>query len=1051
MTVTKSFLISRSTLSIGCTSLIIAAITASVGWSQDRISYNRHIKPILADNCFACHGFDESTREAGLRLDTFEGATSDESGYPAIVPGNLDESEMWDRITADDRDLVMPPPSSHKQLSDEEIALLKRWIEEGAQYEAHWSFESISRPDVPETDIAKGNAIDSFIAAELNQIGWQLAPEADQRTLIRRVAFTLTGLPPTLEEVEQYLNDDSPEAYQSMVERYLSRPQYGEEMARHWLDLARYGDTHGLHLDNERQMWAYRDWVVDSFNRNQSFDQFTIEQLAGDLLPEPTTEQLIATGFNRSNVTTSEGGAIEDEFRYRYAVDRTSTMAEAWLGLTAGCAVCHDHKFDPISIHEFYSLYAFFNSAADPPMDGNALLTQPVLRLATAEDEKKLADYDLQLESLQRELLEQVASLNYIDPADLNPLPESQVVERVWFDGDFPSGGNLSHYGHPTQFVSQADSAPVFRGERALKRVAEGLAQDVWQQAKEPLMLPEKSRLFAWVYLDPENPPQAVMLQFHTKGWEHRSVWGDLDVFSWGQANTPSRFHAGPLPESGNWQKLEVPISDVGLSPDQQVTGFATTQYGGTVYWDYIGVEGVLDPANDPALSFKTWWKKFGSAPSAQSAHAPLQPDLVELAKAGPNEDAATEKVDQLRQYYLVHFCESTKSAISPLKEQLKEIRLEKENFEKQIPRTFIFRDLQNPRQSFVMQRGQYDDPGDPVEPGVPAFLPPIDREDPQARLTRLDLAQWLVSSENPLTARVVVNRFWQQVFGIGLVASSADFGNQGEWPSHPELLDFLASDFRDSGWDVKRLVRMMLNSATFKQQSFVNAEQLQRDPENRFLGRGPRFRLDAEQIRDNALFVSGLLDDSMGGKGVKPYQPPNVWEPVGYIDSNTRNYVQDTGSALYRRSIYTFLKRTAPPPFMVNFDAPNREQACSRRERSNTPLQALQLLNDVQHVEAARALAERVLKTGGENSPDRISLIYQIVLARQPADDEVQILVQQVESHLVRYHADPEAAEALIKQGESAPNRSLNAIDLAAYTLIASTVLNLDETLNRN
>ncbi len=1023
----------------------VCILAAQSSWGQERLSYNRDIKPILADKCFACHGFDETTRQAGLRLDTFQGATSDEGGDPAIVPGNSADSSLWLRITSDDPDEIMPPPSSHKVLSADEIDRLKRWIDEGAIYEMHWAFTPIVRPPIPGDSASDQNPIDRFIEARLSTVGRRLAPAADRRTLIRRVAFTLTGLPPTVAEVRQFLADESPHAYQAMVDRYLASPHYGEEMARHWLDLARYGDTHGLHLDNERQMWAYRDWVVNSFNRNQPFHEFTIEQLAGDLLPAPTIDQLVATGFNRCNVTTSEGGAIDDEFRYRYAVDRTVTMAETWLGLTAGCAVCHDHKFDPISTEEFYSLYAFFNSAADPPMDGNALLTNPVLRLSTPEDEQQLAQLDSSIRDLEEQIRLAAAAIPYLDPADADQPVEVVPAENIWFDDDFPAGGQLLFNGHPTQLVS-ADQGPVYRGLKSLKRTSEGLAQDVWYQAKIPLRLPREGRLFAWVFIDAAKPPQAVMLQFHRENWDHRAVWGDINAILWGEAHTASRVYMGPLPESGKWTKLEVPLENVGLNPGDELSGFALTQFGGTVSWDLVGVTGIIDPANDPSRSFRRWWE------SVRGVNVPdLPAELKDLAQGGPREDAPPELVERLRHHYLTYVSAETKVALEPLVNKWKQRRLERDEYDRKIPRTFVFRDGEK-RQSFVMKRGQYDQPGKAVEPNVPAVLPKLRKSDDGRPANRLDLARWIMAEENPLTARVIVNRLWQKVFGTGLVKSSGDFGTQGDLPSHPELLDFLATEFRESGWNVKQFLRLLMTSETFRQSSRMTPDLLELDPENRLLARGPRFRLDAEQIRDNALAVSGLLDKTFGGKGVKPYQPPNIWEPVGYIDSNTRNYKQDSGSALYRRSLYTFLKRTAPPPFMVNFDAPNREQSCSRRQRSNTPLQALQLLNDVQQVEAARKLAERVM-TEGPASPlgSRISAMYEIVLAREPRPAELEILQQQYELHRHRYELDQSAAEALLALGESPRDRTLPSAELAALTLLASTLLNLDETLNLN
>ena len=1014
--------------------------------AENPISYNRDIRPILADKCFACHGFDEKKREAGLRLDTAEGATLKRDGKSAIAPGDLASSVLWERLHASDPDIKMPPPESHKELTPAEIDLLGRWIKEGAQYQKHWSFEPPVDPSIPPQIAGGKNTIDAFIGKGLEANGWKLSEQASKPTLIRRVAFTLTGLPPTVDEIEAYLSDDSADAYEKMVDRYLQSNRYGEEMARHWLDIARYADTHGLHLDNERQMWAYRDWVVKSFNRNLSFDQFTIEQLAGDLLEKPTIDQLIATGFNRCNVTTSEGGSIDSEYYYRYAVDRTSTMASTWLALTAGCAVCHDHKFDPISTKEFYSMYAFFNASADPAMDGNALLTNPVLKLETDEEKAKLADYDKRIVEIQAKLNEAVSKVVYNDPSLADPKPQASSTEVIWMEDDYPAGGNFAGApGHPTTFVSADQGEKVLSGKRALKRSDPGLSQDVWGPSNASVSVPVQATLFAHVFIDPANPPKSVMLQYHRNGWLHRAVWGEYEAIPWGTANTPERVHMGPLPKAGEWVRLEVSAEKVGLNAGDNLNGFATTQFGGTVYWDKIGVTGVSDPANDPLRSFVAWWK------NAKGKDTPGLPgDLNNIAKAGPDPAPDAASVTRLKEHYLARLCSDTKASVAEVVSQLDQTRAQRDNFFNSIPSTFIYKDNPTPRESFIMLRGQYNQPGEKVQPDVLSILPPITK--PQTgQLNRLDLAKWLVSPRHPLTSRVAVNRFWQQIFGVGLVKTSGDFGTQGETPSHPELLDWLAIHFEESGWDVKGLMRLMLTSASFKQSSKIPADVLEKDPENRMLARAPRLRLDAEQIRDNALFVGGLIDLTLGGKGVKPYQPPNIWEPVGFVGSNTRAYQQDKGSSLYRRSLYTFYKRTAPPPFMVNFDAPNREQTCTRRERSNTPLQALQLLNDVQHVEAARGLGQRILGSGLTHAPDRIELMFKTILSRKPSSRELEVLEKQVNQHLQRYKANPADAQQLIQIGESKPMPDFDPAELATYTLLASTILNMDETLTRN
>jgi len=1009
------------------------------------LQFNRDIRPILSDNCFACHGFDSKTRKAGLRLDLAEGAFSPaKSGKTAVQPGNLTASELWTRILTTDADDLMPPADSHKKLTPEQKDLLKRWIEQGAPYQKHWSFE----PPVhhPPATLSKGpqpqNAVDRFIAGRLENEGLSLSPEAPGETLIRRITFDLTGLPPTPEETQAFLADTAPGAYERLVDRLLNSPRYGEQMARHWLDVARYADTHGLHLDNERQMWAWRDWVVRAFNDNQPFDAFTVDQIAGDLLPNPTQDQLIATGFNRNNVTTSEGGSIDAEFIFRYAVDRTATTVQAWMGLTAGCAVCHDHKFDPISKQEFYSLYAFFHSAADPAMDGNIATTPPTLKLKSPEDDELLARFDRAIADAKTRLPLALAQVTYSDPAAQSPAPPARTLANVWADDDLPAGWKVNASpGAATQTVT-AENGQVASGKRAWKRQDNGLAQDVFEGGT-PMEIPSGGRLFASVYLDPAHPPKAIMLQYRTSDWKHRAVWGDYDVIPWGAANTTERVQQGPLPSAGSWVVVEVDATALGLKPGDKINGFALTQFGGTVFWDKIGVSGRIDPATDPRHSFAVWLRQFEGKPSKD-----LPGELRSILGETALDQRTPEHERALREHFLTRICADTRPVFDPILGDIAAAQKRRNDYEGAIPTTFIWRDMDTPRETFVMERGAYDRPGERVFPRVPAALPPL----PQTNNpTRLDLARWLVSEANPLTARVTVNRFWQQFFGIGLVKSSGDFGSQGEPPSHPELLDWLALHFQAMDWNIKAFVRLLVTSNAYRQSSRITPELLHRDPENRLLARASRFRLDAEQIRDNALFVSGLLVKDMGGKGVKPYQPPNIWEPVGFVGSNTRDYRQDAGSALYRRSLYTFFKRTAPPPFMSAFDAPNREQICTHRDRSNTPLQALQLMNDVQHFEAARALAERMLRDGGPTPEDRLGYGYRVVLARDPAAEELAILRQALASHLARYAADPASARDAISYGESRPSTQLPASELAAYTLTANLILNLDETLTRN
>ncbi len=1014
--------------------------------AEEGLSFDRDIRPLLSENCYACHGPGE--QEAGLRLDTAEAASAElDSGARAVVAGDLEASELIARIQSSDPDVVMPPPHTNKTLTDEQIALLTRWIADGAPFELHWSFTPIERPPAPELgDPSVTNPVDRFLETRLGAEGFEPNAEADRRTLARRLSFALTGLPPAPTDVEAFVNDPAPEAYEQLVDRLLASPQHGEEMARHWLDVARYADTHGLHLDNERQMWAYRDWVVEAFNDNLPFDDFLVWQIAGDLLPEATREQQIATGFSRCNVTTSEGGSINEELLFRYAVDRTATVTNAFLGLTGQCAVCHSHKFDPISHKEFYSLYAFFNSAADPGFDGNVLVTAPSIPVPSSEQEQKLAELEAARPELQAELDEAVAAVVYTDPATRDPKPEPTRTESIWLDDAFPANAKVQSSGGEIAWLTGDTAAGVLAGTRSLERTATGIAQDFYQEGAEPIVLPANAEIFAHVWLDPENPPKSVMLQFHVGGWNHRAVWGEANAIEWGELGKPSRHHAGDLPATGEWIRLSVPASAMGLEAGAKIGGFALTQFDGHVRWDLVGVESVVDPTTDPAQSLAAWWAERTDKEKLDDVPEPLR----EFVRQGSEKTTEPADVDRVRSHWMRKVWAAKPEPLASCVAALEANDTATTALRNEIPKTFVFNDLPKMRESFVMERGAYDKPREKVERATPAFLPPLEVADGKVP-DRLDLARWLVLPEQPLTARVVANRLWQQFFGIGLVKTSEDFGMQGEPPSHPALLDWLAAEYRESGWDTRHIVKLLVTSRAFRRSSEATPEQIVGDPENRLLARGPRFRLDAEQIRDNALAVSGLLVEAMGGRGTRPYQPPNIWEPVGFAGSNTQKYTQDSGDALYRRSLYVFLKRTAPPPFMATFDAPNREQFCARRERSNTPLQALQLMNDTQHIEAARALAARALVEGGESDGSQIDWLFQVVLARPPQPEEGVIVADVLAGHRERYAADPEAAKAAISHGESAAPSELPAEELAAWTLVANMMLNLDETLTRN
>ena len=1011
--------------------------------AEDAADFSRDILPLLSENCFQCHGPDEANRESDLRLDQHDGAVAElDAGGRAIVPGESANSLLFQRISSDDPDQLMPPPDSGKKLDSDDIARIKKWIDDGAVWERHWAFRAPQKPTLPEQ--VKGwnprGAIDRFIHARLQKEN--LAPEdsADRETLIRRVTLDLTGLPPTLKEIDNFLADRSPAAFERVVNRLLDSAAYGEHMTRIWLDSARYADTHGLHLDNERSIWPYRNWVIDSFNDNMPFDQFTIEQLAGDLLPDPTLQQRVATGFNRCNVTTSEGGSIDDEYYVRYAVDRVETTSTVWLGLTAGCAACHDHKFDPLTQKEFYQLFSYFFSLTERAMDGNALLPPPVVKVPTEDQLIQKADYQTQLTSVEKAIEEITAKANYVDALAEEQLGELDEQESIWFDDKLPDGAKPQGDGpDPWKFVSSPEH-PVLSGEKSSVRSGTGLTQHFFTDANPKLTVGTPARLFAYVYLDPDDPPETVQLQFNDGSWNHRAYWGADKAHGAGQQG-PANFHMGDLPETGKWVRLQVDAQSVGLKPDSQLNGWAFTQFGGTVHWDKAGTIAVA-PLPDQQLESLHLWEQY-----RKKVKSPPLPDEIQKILDAEHDKRSQDQVQQLTHYYLQHINPALRPQFAqPIKERVA-LKKQLDDLENTIPATLVMEDQQEPRQAFVLERGQYTEKREEVSSSVPAWIAPLPEDAPP---NRLGLARWLVSPDHPLTARVTVNRFWQHYFGTGLVKTSEDFGIQGEQPSHPELLDWLAVHFIETGWDVKRLNKMIVMSATYQQSSRVSPDKLASDHDNRLLSRGPRFRLDAEIIRDSALAVSGLLVNEIGGKSVRPYQPAGLWKPVGFGGSNTSVFTQDTGPNLYRRSMYTFWKRTSPPPSMSTFDAPDRETCQVRRARTNTPLQSLVLMNDVQFIEAARKLAERVIVEGGSDVDTRLTFAFRITTSRNPRPTEAESLARLLGEYQDEFKANPDEAAKLLAAGDSSRDPSLDVSELAGWTMITHLLLNLSETVTK-
>ena len=981
------------------------------------ISFNKHIRPVLSENCYACHGPDEASREADLRLDTFEGATGGES--PAIVVGNPKASEFIARITASDEDDIMPPPDSHKSLTPAQIELLTRWVEDGAEWEDHWSFMPITS-NVP--DEVKGSPIDYFVDRELAANGLTRSPEAERTTLIRRASLDLTGLPPTPAEVEAFLNDESKEAYEKLIDELMARPSFGEHRARYWLDAARYADTHGLHLDNIREIWPYRDWVIGAFNANMPFDQFTIEQLAGDLLPEPTQEQQIATGFNRCNVTTSEGGAIEEEFLVRYAVDRVSTTATVWMGLTAGCAQCHDHKFDPITMKDFYSLFAFFNNTTQPGMDGNAKDSPPVVRVFDSKDqEAKAKDLEAKVGVARKKVAE---ALKEFDP------------DSTSFDAVAPE---LIDAGQEPEPTTLGDTGNFGK-------------EDAFTAGFRYMLPQEDGRIVLAERVDPEN---------NDRGW--RIVWEDRGMIVELIESYPDKilkrgmtrrfkpgssgYFAFTYDGSGRSEGIRIYLNGdlqgsrfINEWHDSLETDFSTENANLLI--------GGSDPSNALPARVTEFYFENRRLSDAEMKALGEHYTVLRIADKDPEKRNDKEK-GQLKNYLAAWSEGPYRTALK----ELESVETELLQIQSATPTTLVMHEKDEEPKAHLLMRGEYEQKGDEVAPAFPAFLPEIGSELP---MNRLGLAKWLVHEDHPLTARVAVNRMWQELFGTGLVKTAEDFGTQGENPSHPELLDWLAATLIESGWDMKSLYKTIMMSETYRQSSKVDETLAKNDPDNRLLARGPRFRLDAEVIRDQALAASGLLDPAVGGPGVRPYQPAGIWEAVGYTNSNTQTFFQDFGpSAEHRRSLYSFWKRTAPPPNLSIFDAPNRESCIMRRERTNTPLQALVLMNDPQFVRASRYLALRVL--GESNDRDeRLDRMAELLRGKPLTEDERRIVVNSLDQFLNTYGSDQEAAAHLLVDDVNpsftieAENEA-KAPELAAWTMVANQMLNLDEVITKN
>lgn len=1040
--------------------------------SESAPAFNRDIKPILSDHCYACHGPDPGSRKAGLRLDTREGLfeTTPKRG-PAVVAGKPEDSELWKRIVTTDADDLMPPKEAHNDLNDRKKDLLRRWIADGAPWEPHWAFIKPTRPATPTPPPPAGfairNPIDAFVLARLSARGLSPAPEADRRTLARRLALDLTGLPPEPRDVERFVQDTSADAYDRLVRKFMDSPRWGEHRARYWLDAARYADTHGLHFDNYREMWPYRDWVIRAFNRNQPFDEFTIEQIAGDLLAHPTDDQLIATGFQRCNATTNEGGTIEEENLVNYANDRVTTVGWVWLGLTANCASCHDHKFDPFTMRDFYSMAAYFRNTTQTGFDGNikeganahiSVIEDPADRARWKALPSEIADAKTRVtdrKDAARTPFESWAQKLTLDAIE-KELSASLVLRARINEG---SGRDVSFEADGKTGRVAIDGDPVWKPDGR-----DGASVRFENKANIPLGdfgdfdLGQPFSFGGWVFVPKDYDDTASIVARMDEGSSHRGwdLWIQKGQFAthfvhrWPEDALKIRTRKSVV-KKGEWQHVLVSFDGTGR-PE-----------GTRIYVDGVAAETEPDGPKRVRGSIKINTPlrlgrrnngaefKGGSVQDFRLYRRLLAPPEVKaIAKteevrallATPFAEWKTEARDEVFDFFLLRH-----SPYQEARQFLARLEDERESLRVRYPVTHIQQEKPGSSpMAAILFRGQYDKPRDKV----PAGTPPVLHAMPEGAPTnRLGLAAWLVSPQNPLTSRVTVNRFWQEIFGVGLVRTTEDFGIMGEPPVNPELLDWLAVEFEESGWDVKHLFRLMVSSSAYRQSAATTPEKLEKDPANRWLSRGPRFRMDAEMVRDYALAAAGLLDPNLGGPSVKPYQPTGVWEAVAMPESNTREYKRDSGVALYRRSLYTFWKRSAPPALMDIFNAPSRETCTVRRERTNTPLQALATLNDPQFIEAARVLAERALRRRGD-SDGAVDELASRILGRplQPEEwNEVHATLTRMRQF---YESQPDQAALLVEVGESKVDATTPRPQLAALTLVANQLLNLDEALNK-
>ena len=1018
------------------TAILIAAGSSNAAVAtDDPISFNRSIRPLLS-RCLPCHGPDEAARLAGLRLDRRADAILPRRRGAAIVPGDRDAGSLLTRITSEDPDRVMPPPGAGERFDDAEIELLRRWIEQGADYETHWGWRHPEESgDVPTAgDGWAHRDLDHFVAAAHLAADLRPSPEADRAMLARRVSLDLTGLPPAPEAVDAFIANSRPDAYERFVDELLADPAFGERWARVWLDVARYADTRGYEADRSRTMWPWRDWVINAFNEDLPFDRFTVAQLAGDLLPGGDDASVLATAFHRNTMTNDEGGTRDEEFRVAAVADRVNTTLTTWMGLTAECAACHDHKYDPISTEEYYRLFAFFNTTQDADRPDE----QPLLSWMTAADRIRRDELDS-----VRDRTKQVRDHRVLEARGSSiPVDRIPILPDARPPGAIPAGALVRG---ALPWDDQVDPPPGWHRARRLEASAGTFQQHFIHDIAPPARVTtaEGDRLEAWIRIDPDRRPTGIMIQIQAVdgGWEHRGYWGTLE-HALGVEDTGSRRRIGDLPSDPGWVRLDFSPTALGLPAGSVITGLAASMQAGgktaVAHWGPVGV--VRAGAASPRwLEDADAW--IAAEMERGGRHLPEEVRFALMAAA--DRDPAQREL--LEAHWRAEIAASGLAVTRADRVELARLDAEIDGIQAAAPRVPVLREQagSDRRTTNILERGDWRSPGEAVEAGVPGFLHPLP-SDAAAVPDRLAFARWVVDDRNPLTARVHVNRVWERLFGRGLVETLEDFGTQGVPPVHQELLDHLAVRFMAEGWSHKRLCREIVTSATYRQSSVMDRDALTRDPDNLLLARGPRFRLEAEAIRDAALEASGLRSPKMFGPPVYPPQPDGVWQVV----YSGERWMTAEDDARHRRGLYTFWRRTAPYPAMMAFDAGSRETCVARRIRTNTPLQALVTLNDEAFIEAAGGLAHRAWSEAGDDG--ELVRAVRLAIARMPDQRELDVLQRLLDAETRRFEAAPERAAALIEAARATVPAELDAAAFAARIVVANVILNLDEFLNR-